>query len=122
MKKIAAILSAVTLILVLFSGCSSLRGAIAGIQEKVESLSSDSVIVRVTKVEEDCVRAQVVIGDSHFDEKDNIYLYYDQIVGTNKVEFLDEISVFYDYARDVSLSSGTPVIRVDVVSLYIPED
>ena len=38
-----------------------------------------------------------------------------------KVKVTDQLSVSYDYASNVSLDGKYPVIRVEVVSLYLPD-
>lgn len=121
MKRILALLLVAALSALLLSGCS-LDSAFSSLTSKLDEFTATGLVVRVTRVEENGVRAKVVTGDSHFKESESIYLYFDQIIGTNKVSVTDNIQVSYDYAKNVTTDNGVPVITVEVVSLYIPED
>lgn len=125
MKKATAIFLAAILTVLLLTGCSPLRSALSGISDKLDEFTTAGLVVRVTRVEKGGVKGRVVSGDSHFDEKDVVYVYYDQIAGTNgtnQIAVTDKITLSYDYATDVTLDGDIPVIRVEVVSLYVPKE
>ena len=121
MKRTIAVLLVLCLAASLLCGCS----AISGIKDKLDSLTASGLVVRVMRFEDNgSVRCKVVNGDSHFDAAEELYVYYDQVAGTNgtnKVKVTDQLSVSYDYASNVSLDGKYPVIRVEVVSLYLPD-
>lgn len=125
MKKILSVILVLSLTALLLSGCSGIRSAISGVKDKVDSLTAAGLVVRVTRLEDNgSVRCKVVNGDSHFDSTDELYLYYKQVVGTNgtnQLKVTDQLSVSYDYTTNVSADGKYPVIRVDVVSLYVPD-
>lgn len=125
MKKILAVVLALSLTALLFSGCSGIGSMVSGIKDKVDSLTASGLVVRVTRLEDNgSVRCKVVNGDSHFDTTDELYVYYDQVAGTNgtnRLKVTDQLSVSYDYATNVSVEGKYPVIRVEVVSLYVPD-
>ena len=125
MKKILAVVLTLSLMALFLSGCAGIQSAISGVKEKVDSLTAAGLVVRVTRLEDNgSVRCKVVNGDSHFDSTDELYLYYKQVAGTNgtnRLKVTDQLSVSYDYATNVSADGKYPVIRVDVVSLYVPD-
>ena len=125
MKKFLAAILALSLTALLLSGCSGIQSAISGIKDKVDSLTAAGLVVRVTRLEDNgSVRCKVVNGDSHFDSTDEVYIYYKQVAGTNgtnRLKVTDQLSVSYDYTTNVSVDGKYPVIRVDVVSLYVPD-
>lgn len=125
MKKILAVVLALSLTALLLSGCSGIGSMVSGIKDKVDSLTAAGLVVRVTRLEDNgSVRCKVVNGDSHFDTTDELYVYYNQVAGTNgtnKLKVTDQLSVSYDYTTNVSVEGKYPVIRVEVVSLYVPD-
>ena len=123
MKKILAVVLALSLTALLLSGCSGIESVVSGFKDKVDALTASGLVVRVTRLENGGARCKVVTGDSHFDTTDEVYVYYDQVAGTNgtnKLKVTDQLSVSYDYASNVSVEGKYPVIRVEVVSLYVP--
>lgn len=110
---------------VCLSGCSLLDSAAAKLNEKLDALGGSPLIVRVLKIENGGVKASVMTADSHYDEGDEIYVYFSEVAGTggtNKVSPRDQLTISYNYSTDVTTEGGTPVIRVEVVSLYIPQE
>ncbi len=124
-KKMIALVLALTMTALLLSGCTGIHSAINGIKDKVDSLTASGLVVRVLRLEDNgSVRCKVVNGDSHFDTTDELFVYYNQVAGTggtNKLNVTDQLSVSYDYTANVSVEGKYPVIRVDVVSLYVPD-
>lgn len=123
MKKFLAFVLVISMTVLLFSGCS-LGERLSGLKDKLSSITDVGLVIRVVKLGDGYVKAKVIEGDSHFDPEDDIALYYNTVVGTagtNKLSVRDQLVVSYDYNNDVTMDGGTPVIRVENVSLYIPD-
>lgn len=123
MKKFFALFLVISMTLLLLAGCS-LGEKLSGLKDKLGDIGAAGLVVRITKLEDGYVKAKVVEGDSHFDPDELIDLYYDTVIGTagsNKLTVRDQLVISYDYNNDVSMDDTTPVIRVENISLYIPE-
>lgn len=123
MKKFVAVFLVISMMAVLLTGCS-LGQKLSGLKEKLGGIGGTGLVVRITKLEDGYVKAKVVEGDSHFDQEDEINLYYDTVAGTagsNKIAVRDQLVVSYDYTNDVTMDNNMPVIRVENVALYLPE-
>lgn len=123
MKKFLAVILVISMTALLLAGCS-LGQKLSGLKEKLDGLTGAGLVVRITKLEDGYVKAKIVEGDSHFKPEEEINLFYDTVVGTagtNKLSVRDQLVVSYDYNCDVTMDDRMPVIRVENVSLYIPE-
>ena len=124
LKRIIAFLTLIVLIAGLVGCQGSIKDTVEGKEATLPPMRIDSSLVcSVKAVIGNRITAEILEGNSNYDQGDTIYITYEEVTKDQEVKIATVLSLTYNYVTDVAAIDGTPHImakEITVVKDYKP--